>query len=130
MSRTEKKDGTPERAKRVPMGQGQKLKFPQYEREGYKLRLMSSKPGRLEEAEAAYWEYVRDENEKQVTVPSGQYPLYLMRIPLEYWTEDQEAKQALNIETLKNESKLSQGEYSPNENGHAIQRDGEFDPLT
>jgi len=129
MSRTEKKDGKPQRPERVPMGQGQKLKFPQYEDPNYKLRLISSKPGRLAEAEGAWWEYVKDGDGNKVTVPSGQYPLHLMRIPIEYWTEDQKAKQARNIETLNNESKLSQGEYSPNENGHAIQRDGEFDPL-
>jgi len=91
------------RPDRVPMGGAQlKLALPAGIdlTEDFVPRWFLDKPGRLEAAEAAYWEYVtyQDSTDK-VSRPSGANTMFLMKIRQEYWDESQQLK-TYNIKRL------------------------------
>lgn len=118
------------RPPRVRMVAGQKLNFDRYTTDkDYHYRAFTDGPGRLEQAEAAWWEYVKDEDGNRVTRPAGPFTHYLMRIHNKYYQEDQELKQKNIVDTLKKQNKLERTEYVPEGHHHALQKDDDYDPL-
>ena len=117
----------PPRPPRVPMATGLKLEFGK--RPGYVRRLFATKPGRIEQALAAYWEFVLDDTGEKISRPSGEYRLYLMEIEKRYYDEDQELKNKKNLDIMRKEQKLAEGEYLPEGRHHVIQREDDYDPL-
>lgn len=91
--------------KRVPMGSARNILPVHDTPEGYVDRWIKASPGRIEKALASGREFVRDASVGDKTVDRGSSvgavvhneadgtPLYLMRIPKEYFDEDQKAKQ-------------------------------------
>jgi len=114
------------RPPRVRMVAGQKLsvgpKDPNYE-----YRFFSDKPGRLDSAHAAWWEFVTEQGER-IKRHSGTDTLYLMRIEKKHFDEDQKLKQQNIVDTLKKENQLERDEYVPDGQHHALQKD-DYDPL-
>ncbi|MCX8125831.1 MAG: hypothetical protein N3E40_01625 [Dehalococcoidia bacterium] len=105
-------DKKPERRERVPLGIPRlKMQFP--ERPGYVRRIINDKPGRLEDAVAAGWQFVTYETpgyedlstattagldsrvSRVVGVNDDGSPMrgYLMEIPEEIYNRDQELKE-------------------------------------
>jgi len=100
-----KKTQKKKRAKRVPLGNPDKLRFPA--REGFHRRVFNDKDGRIQAAMAAGYEPVRGDDtggplgakdpkklgsivKKEV---GNKTTGVLMEIPIEYYEEDQKAKQ-------------------------------------
>lgn len=91
--------------KRVPMGSSRGILPVHDTPEGYVDRWVKADPGRIEKALQSGREFVRDASVGDRTVDRGSSvgaivhnendgtPLYLMRIPKEYFDEDQKAKQ-------------------------------------
>ena len=124
MQTQRKAEQTEARRERVPVsGQRTKLQLSErdqahFEKEGYKVRWFNDQHGRLEAAEAGYWEYVhRDEvssigqgavhrdnsdlgSRVSVVVSKGEPIIrsYLMKIKVEYWKEDQKTKHDQTME--------------------------------
>jgi hypothetical protein len=121
-----RKSRKPRRPERVPMGAGLKLDY-RHKKEGFHYRWVQDRDGRLEMAVAAYYDFVMEDGDK-VTRASGPFTLYLMCIEERYYQEDQELKLKRTTDTLKKEQELGQGEYIPNGNHHALQKD-DYDPL-
>lgn len=108
-SRPQTRDGEGRRA-RVPLGIAQ-LKLRAGRREGYRRRWINDKPGRLDAALAAGYEFAQDgvagstnpgsRISRPVDVNEDGSPrsAYLMEIPEEFYREDFAAKQAALDET-------------------------------
>jgi hypothetical protein len=64
--------------------------------EGYKLHWFNDKPGRIETAIRAGWTHIHDRAGKPLTliVDSGGLRAYAMKIPEQFWAEDQARQQA------------------------------------
>jgi hypothetical protein len=100
----------PRKANRVPIGAGNKLEFEQKD-PNYHYRVVNDVPGRLTMFQQAGYEFCATERrvvdkgvaegeaaDTRVVVNSGQgVKSYLMRIPLEFYNEDQARK----IEAVK-----------------------------
>lgn len=108
MSRPRRSDGPQGRPTRTPMGQREILTVPEHLKEpGYKYRFFNTDENRIPAAEAAGWSIVEntqvgDPNVGQASqfgsvagkpVGGGKNAV-LMKIPSEYWAEDQAAKEA------------------------------------
>lgn len=118
----------PVRAKRIGMQQRKKLDYI-YQDSKYYYRWMQDRDGRIQHAREAGYEFVTDENGQEIQRRSGPYSLHLMRLPIQYRIEDEKAKQAKVIETIKHESKLKEDEYIPDGQKHVVQKNGDFDPF-
>lgn len=118
---------TPSRPARVRMVAGQKLavgrKDPNFE-----YRWFNDKPGRLDSAQAAWWEFVSEGGER-IKRHAGTDTMYLMRIEKKYFDEDQNLKQRNVVDTLKAENNLARDEYIPEGRHHVLQKDDDYDPL-
>jgi hypothetical protein len=117
---------SPARPPRVRMGAGQNLQFAGKE-EGYYYRWFEDANGRIDKAIEAYYEFVT-ENGQKVKRASGPNFLYLMRIEDKYHQEDMKWKREQNVDTLKKENELGEGEYVPDGKSSPLQKD-EYDPL-
>ena len=115
------------RPARVRMAVGQTLNVDNKD-PNYVYRWFKDNPGRIEQAQAAYWDFVKKDGTKD-TRPSGPFTMYLMRIEKKYWEEDQLLKQTAIIDTMKKQNKMEEGEYLPDGHHHALQKD-DYDPLT
>lgn len=113
----DQKAHTPEgRPERVPFNQGSKLAVPKgIIKPGYHGHWFIDKPGELESAQAAYYEYVKVGGKKYKT-PAGQgFYHYLMQIEQEYFDQDMAKQQEMVTKTTRQAVKVkkTQGEYSP-----------------
>jgi hypothetical protein len=124
--KTRSQELKPNRPDRVPMRPGSKLNYNQ--REGYKYRWVESKPGNVEAAKAAYYDFVREDGEP-VKRPSGALYLYLMEIEEKYFLEDQKLMADQIRGSVDSAQELSAGEYLPEGRHHFIQKDEAYDPL-
>jgi hypothetical protein len=105
-----------DRPRRIPMGRMQRMSVPEYllDRERFHYAMMVDRPGNLESAEAAYYEYVLDDSGSKISRNSGQGETsYLMRLPIEYYKEDQLAKRRQNNATVRKEAELEKDQYVP-----------------
>ena len=76
-----------------------------------------TKPGRIQSAIDAYWEY-HEEDGKKVTRPSGANTMYLMKLPMEYYEEDMELKRQDVGRTIAEQMTLGANEYAPDNKGN------------
>ena len=87
------------------------------DRENYRYYWFSesqTKPGRVQGALAAYYEHVVGSNGKPVSRNNGNGgATYLMRLPMEYWKEDEAAKRKNVALTMGENTKLGANEYAP-----------------
>ena len=107
----------PKRPPRIRMGVGMNLYVPEdlLDRERFAYRFFAendTKRGRIAAAIGAYWEHVELEG-TNITRPSGNDTLYLMRLPIEYYNEDQKLKQQRVQDTLDSETRIGANEYAP-----------------
>jgi len=126
MSRDEKAHTPGGRPERVPFGQGAKLTVPKgIVKKGYHAHWFIDRPGELESAQAAYYEFVTVEGKKYST-PAGQgLNHYLMQIEQKYYDQDMIKQQEMVTETTRQAVKVkkAQGEYSPEGEDLAVTRD-------
>lgn len=113
------------RPPRVSMHGGLKLSTGSYklDQESYAYRWFADNPdnpGRIETAKAAYWEHCSNDQNSNITKPSGADTLYLMRLERQWWEEDQVLKAKTIQDKIRKESKLGADEYSPQGRGSAI----------
>ena len=105
------------RPARVRMGQGARLEVAAHlKRDGYFQYWFIDKPGQLEQAEKAWYEYVKDDSGKRLSVSAGEgLTHYLMEIPQNLRDEDMAAQEALNVgqEKASASVKHEKKEYSP-----------------
>jgi len=102
---SETPDETPRRPERIPLGTRNRLRYPK--RKGYYRRVFNDKDDRIQRALEAGYEFVTDHlpgGDPRTGDPSqvgshvakevgGGMKGYLMEIPIEYYKEDQKAKQ-------------------------------------
>jgi|TARA_R110000796_G_scaffold161824_1_gene278553 hypothetical protein len=109
------------RPPRVAMQGSLNLDYPEsrLDRENFAYRWFLDdpiKPGRIESAKRAYWDHCEDDGVK-VTRPAGNATHYLMRLPMNYWLEDQQLKREKNLATMSEEAQLGANEYAPTASG-------------
>lgn len=119
-----------QRPPRQSMVAGMKLLYPEHLKDpDYEYRWFADNPGRVGQAEGAYWEHVTHKDGSEVVV-RGPTDMYLMRIPREYFEEDKKLKEQRIVNTMKEENKLGKDEYIPEGRSGAIQKDSDLhDPL-
>ncbi len=110
--------GKPER---VSMHNMKKLEIPAHlMKPGYYHRWFQGRDGRISHAQAAYYEHVTDEQGNNLTVQSGPYTMYAMRLPQKYRDEDILLKKKRVQATLEAEAQIGPNEYAPDpETGRA-----------
>lgn len=117
-----------QRPARVPMSAGNKLAVPDsLKEEGYQYYWAITgpdHPGKLQQMEAAYWEFVVH-NGNKVERPAGKGNTHvLMRLPMEYYIEDMQAQQRRNIDaTQKDAQTLGDSEYVPMGQSKVVERE-------
>ena len=121
--RPDQPDG-PKRPPRVPMNSGKNLDVPEayLERDKFAYRFFLENDishGRIAAAKSAWWEHVTDENGQNIQRNSGASVMYLMKLELKYWEEDQKLKHEKNRATMDKEAMIREGEYAPSKYGHA-----------
>lgn len=112
----------PDRPARIPMNSGTNLNVPEQllDRDKFHHRFFAEnliKGGRIESAKGAWWEHVIDPRGKNIMRPSGGDVMYLMKIDIKYWKEDQKLKQDKVRATMEAEATISDGEYAPTTGG-------------
>lgn len=114
------------RPPRRKMQAGQRLDVPERYLEGngtdYKYRWFLDdidRPGRIQSAEAAYWEKVTDEHGSVITRQSGNSTFFLMRLEKQYDVEDLIDKREKVKLRNQVENKLGENEYAPTADGKA-----------
>lgn len=119
LSREEKAHNNNARPKRMSLHAARQLDARPLE--GYTQRWFSDRNGRIERVKAAWWEHVTDEHGNPIFRHSGPDKLYLMRLPKEYWEEDQELKKKKVISTMwENTEHLEPGEYRPDDRKQVV----------
>ena len=117
------------RPPRVAMGATLNLEFGHIPKDpGYHYRVVADRDGRLEQAQGAWYEFVKDASGSNVVCHKGLHNQYLMRIERKYWDEDQRLKQTQLVGKLQQEQKLATGEYVPDGRSHVLEKD-DYDPL-
>jgi hypothetical protein len=119
------------RPKRISMSAGMKLDVPPefMDDTEFYYRWINDKKGRIQKAIRAGYEHVKDELGGNFMYP-GDPDMYLMKLPMPYRKEDELAKEQKIINTMKQEQKLSDGEYIPEGKKGVIQKDEDLlDPL-
>ena len=102
------------RPERISMSNMKKLEIPEgIKEEGFYYRWFQDRDGRLNQAKAAYYQPVVDEQGNSYTRNSGPYTLHLMRLPQQYRDEDNQLKKQRVAATLEAEAHIGQGEYAP-----------------
>ncbi len=113
--------------RRVPFS-SQNLRLELPERQGYKRRWFNDTPGRIDRAIMGGWEHVRDAEGKPrfviggVAREGGGLRQYAMEIPIEFYEQDQTAKQVI---LDKFEEDVRRGAV----NGKAPGEDGRYLPM-
>jgi hypothetical protein len=110
------------------MSAGNKLNVPDsLKEEGYQYYWAITgpdHPGKLQQMEAAWWEFVLQGGEK-VEQPAGKGNTHvLMRLPMDLYQEDMAAQQKRNIDaTQKDVQALGDSEYVPMGQNKVVERD-------
>ena len=109
------------RPERISMHNMKKLEIPTHlMEEGYYYRWFKNKDNRISQAIAAYYEHVADEQGNTLTVQSGPYTMYAMRLPQKYRDKDILLKKKRVQVTLEAEAQIGPDEYAPDpETGRA-----------
>jgi len=108
---------------RVRAGRGGKLTVPQRLIEkGYRYYWGIDRPGEIEQLIEAGYEYVNDNGQKFSVHAGAGNKHYLLRIPQEYYDEDQAAYLAELQETTYQQARIGSGEYAPT--GRGIEGEG------
>jgi hypothetical protein len=109
------------RPPRVSMHNTLKLHIPSnLMEEDYYYRWFQDKDGRINQAKAAYYEHVVDEQGNNLTIQSGPYTMYAMKLRQQYRDEDNMLKKQRVAATLEAEAEIRPGEYAPDpETGRA-----------
>lgn len=112
----------PKRPPRIPLHSGKNLYVDEslLDRTRYAYRWFaenSIKGGRVESAKGAWWEHVTDAVGTIFKRPSGQDQMFLMKIEIEYYKEDQELKRKRSFATMSKETGVGDGEYAPTPGG-------------
>ncbi len=110
----------------------QKLAFPPIE--GYKQHWFNDKPGRVDIALRAGWTHVNDNDGKPrvIVVDSGGQKAYLLKIPEQFWAEDQarqEAKAQAALSAVKKKPDQA-GMVKPQDQGAFYNPEGRPDAAT
>ena len=109
------------RPPRISMSVMKKLEVPQgLLEDGYYYRWFKDSDGRLGQAQAAYYEFVTDEQGNRFSRVSGPNTMFLMRLPQQYRDEDNALKRARVAATLEEEASLGANEYSPSGKDSAV----------
>ena len=116
------------RPTRIPLGQGSKLSLAEnYATDKTKhYHLFLDKPGELEGAEKAWYDFVKDDSGNKVKIPAGNgLTHYLMSIPKKLYEEDMASQQTLVTETTKRNVRVNHaaGNYSPEGHDAVVTRD-------
>ena len=123
----DQKAHTPEgRPERVPFNQGSKLSVPKgIIKDGYHGHWFLDKPGEIESAQAAYYEFVKVGNKKYSTPAGRGFTHYLMQIEQKYYDDDMVKQQKMVTKTTRQAVKVkkAQGEYSPEGEDLAVTRE-------
>ena len=127
-ARDTKAHAAAKRPARIPLGQGSKLGlFDNYATDKSKhYYAFLDKPGELEGAQAAWYDFVKDANGEKIKIPAGNgLTHYLMAIPKKLYEEDMAAQQKLVTETTKQNVRInkSAGNYSPEGYDAVVTRD-------
>lgn len=106
------------RPPRIRMQQSLKLAVPGYpfDWDNFYYRFFyddPQRPGRIVNAEAAYYEHCVDAKGSKICRPSGGGTQYMMRLPQKYHVEDVEAKRQNNRRVRQEEVRIKKGEYAP-----------------
>ena len=102
------------RPPRISMSNMKKLDIPESLKEsGFYYRWFQDRDGRINQAKAAYYESVVDEQGNNYTRASGPYTMHLMRLPQEYRDEDNRLKKKRVAATLEAEAQIGANEYAP-----------------
>jgi hypothetical protein len=113
-TKTEQQRPDERKGDRVSMAKSQILDSKQ--REGYSRRWINlNTVGRREQLEAAWWTPVKDADGNEMKVAKNGCTMLLMEIPLEYFNEDIAAGQRKVTEAVKENQRLSQDEYTPDD---------------
>lgn len=108
----------PGRPTRIPMGNALKLEVPESMKEkGFYYRFFQDRGGRINQAKAAHYEIVVDEQGNSFTRQSGPHQMILMRLPQKYRDEDLALKKKAVQATMDKEAQIGDGEYAPGEDG-------------
>lgn len=118
-----------QRPARIPMSAGNKFKAPK--REGYQRYWAITgvdHPGKLEEMQAAWWEFVLDDDGQKITRPAGKGNTHiLMEIEQKYYDEEIAVQQARNIDaTQKSVQTLGPDEYIANGQKNVVEKTREI----
>jgi len=122
MANSERGPDGPKRPPRIPLHSGKNLYVDEslLDRNRFAYRWFaenSIKGGRVESAKGAYWEYVTDEAGQIFKRPSGQDLMYLMKLEIQYYNEDQQLKRERSFATMSKETGVGDGEYAPTQGG-------------
>jgi len=111
-----------QRPPRVPLGQGQKLVAAH--REGYQRYWALDLDGQLEQMQAAWWDFVLDENGQKITKPAGKGNThYLMEIEKQYYDDDMTKQQDMVTDALRKTTERGSDEYVPMGKEDVLTRD-------
>lgn len=123
----DQKAHTPEgRPERVPFNQGSKLTVPKgIISHGYHGHWFLDKPGELESAQAAWYEFIKVGGKKYKTPAGRGLYHYLMQIEQKYYDDDMAKQQKMVTETTRKAVKIKkdQSEYSPEGEELAVTRE-------
>ncbi len=118
------------RPTRIPLGQGSKLSlFDNYATDKAKhYYAFLDKPGELEGAESAWYDFVKDDSGEKVKLPAGNgLTHYLMAIPKKLYDEDMANQQKLVTSTTRENVRINTGDsarnYSPEGHDAVVTRD-------
>lgn len=114
------------RPKRIPMQQSQSCNLPDHMRDdGFYYRDFLDKPGRIDAALQAGYEFVVDEQGNKYTYPAGGLNHVTMKLPIEHRNEDLKAKRERAAEVRRTEERkandVGDGEYIPDGRNKALQ---------
>lgn len=111
-----------------------KLAYPPIE--GYKQHWFNDKPGRIEAAMRAGWAYVNgpDGKPKAMVVDGGGLKAFLLKIPEQFWAEDQARQQAKAQAALdavkKKPDQVAGAQVKPSDRGNFYTPEGRPDAAT
>lgn len=102
---------------------------------GMYARWFQDKDGRIDQAQQGGFEVKRDHTGKPICRRKGEYPMYLMQLPMHLRKQDLDKKAQETNNVLIEKNRLAAGEYVPGKQDgsrqHVMERDrsGDFDPL-
>lgn len=116
------------RPERIPMHKSKTSNLPEHMMEdGFYYRDFLDRPGRIEKALQAGYDFVVDEQGNKYTYPSGGQKHVTMKLPMKYREEDLKAKAENAARVRRTEidsaNQLKSGEYIPDGRGKALQSD-------